>query len=382
MNIQRLQIRDFRNLIQLDMTPGEGVNLLYGDNAQGKTSLVEAIFLLTGQKGFRQSREVDYIRFGQPRATLLCDFYRGGRTQTASLSFLRSQGSESRCTKEAQINEIDEAPSQLTGLFCAVAFSPAQLELIQEGPGVRRAFLDSAISQVMPRYQSNLAALTRVLTQRNSLLFDVLRNPGMEELLAVWDRSFARAAYAVTKARSRYLRRLAPPAVDLYRELSGARETLSIDYQPSIPGDWDQLEQAEGEALIVEALEQSRNEDLKNGYTTLGPHRDDLFIGLDGMSARAFGSQGQQRSCALTLKLAEAAVIEEVTGEAPVLLLDDVLSELDKRRRDYFLSGEGTRRGQLFLTSCDRSGLRAVRQGVTLRIQDGAIKSRRVIGGS
>ncbi len=382
MRIEALALRDFRNLRQADMTPGEGINLLYGDNAQGKTNLVEAIYLLTGQKGFRQSREADYIRFEQSRAEIRCRFFQGGRSQTASLVYSRGDGAAPRGGKTAQINEIDVQPSELTGLFCAVVFSPTEVGLIKEGPALRRAFLDSAISQVMPRYLRNMAAFGRALSQRNSLLYDMARHSGMDDLLAVWDRSFAKAAYSVINARWRYVTRLTKPAEEIYRDLSGDRETFSAEYQSSIPGAWGALDAQAGEAHILEALEASREEDLKNGFTTIGPHRDDLSVALDGVPARTFGSQGQQRSCALTLKLAECAVIEEVSGERPILLLDDVLSELDKRRRDYFLSGAGTGRGQMFITCTDRAGFRAVRQGVTMRIQNGEIKARRQIGGA
>ena len=142
-------------------------------------------------------------------------------------------------------------------------------------------------------------------------------------------------------------------------------------------GDWGGIPEEEGEALILAALEKARREDLRNGYTTVGPHRDDMDILVNGVSARAFGSQGQQRSCALTLKLSECRVIEEVAGEQPVILLDDVFSELDKSRRDYFLSGLA--KGQLFITCCDRTGFSAIQSGVTWRVRDGALAARRRI---
>ena len=386
MRIERLEIQNFRNIAQAELRPGEGVNLLYGDNAQGKTNLIEAIYLLTGQKGFRPNRESDYIRFGESRAQLDCQFFREGRSQTASLTYLKggkgaSPGEEpQKGGKAAWINGIPSQPSELTGLFCAVVFSPTELALVKEGPALRRGFLDSAIDQVMPRYLKTMATFSRILTQRNSLLFDMSRHPGMEEMLAVWDRSFSKAAYSVLHTRSRYLNRLSPKAAQIYGELSGGREVFQVGYQSDMGGSWDSLEPREGEELIRQALERARGEDLKNGFTTTGPHRDDLTITLDGVSARAFGSQGQQRCCALALKLAECAVIREITGEQPIILLDDVLSELDKTRRDYFLSGPY--QGQMFITCCDRAGFRSVRSGVTMRVKGGAIRSRREIGGS
>lgn len=370
MRVERLRLQDYRNICQLEIEPGPGVNIIYGDNAQGKTNLIESVFLLTGQKSFRQSRESDFVRFGQPFARIEAAFWAGGRSQSASLTFGGGK-------KSALLNEISVQPSELTGRFFAVVFSPAELALVKDGPSERRAFLDGAISQVMPRYLKTLASFGRAVSQRNSLLADMARHPGMEDLLDVWDRSFAKLAYSLINARCRYIARLSPKAAEIYGGISAGREKLAAAYQCTIPGDWQSLAigPGEGEAMILEALAQNRREDLRCGYTTIGPQRDDLELLIDGASARSFGSQGQQRSCALTLKLAECALIEEVAGEKPVVLLDDVLSELDKKRRDYFLSG--IHDGQVFITCCDRSGFRGIRKGVAMRVKEGAVKAVR-----
>ena len=370
MRVERLSLRDYRNIPALELEPEPGVNIIYGDNAQGKTNLVEAIFLLTGQKSFRQSRESDFVRFGQPFARIQASFYAGGRSQTAALTMGGGK-------KTALLNDVSIQPSELTGRFLAVVFSPAELALVKDGPSERRAFLDGAISQVMPRYLKTLAAFSRAVSQRNSLLSDMARHPGMEEMLEVWDRSFARLAYSLINARCRYIARLSPRAARIYAGISAGREELSAAYQCTVPGDWQSLAigPGEGEALILEALARSRREDLRCGYTTIGPQRDDLELLIGGASARSFGSQGQQRSCALTLKLAECALIEEVAGEKPVVLLDDVFSELDKKRRDYFLSG--IHEGQVFITCCDRSGFRSIGQGAAMRVRQGELKSFR-----
>ncbi len=371
MHITRLSIRDFRNIGEMELEPWNGVNIIYGNNAQGKTNLVEAIYLLTGQKSFRQTRESDLVRFGQPSGEISARFFCGGREQEIRLAL---EGGK----RTALLNGLPVGVGELTGRFFAVVFSPTELSLVKEGPSQRRAFLDGAISQVMPRYVRTLADLSRVTFQRNSLLYDMARNPSMDEgLLEVWDRSLARLSYSIINARCRYLARLAPYAGEIYQGISGGKETLSLGYRCSIPGDWGGIGEREGEALIQEALEKSRREDLKNGFTTLGPHRDDLELLVNGVSARAYGSQGQQRSCALTLKLAECRVIREVAGEEPVILLDDVLSELDKTRRDYFLAGLAP--GQLFITCCDRAGFRSIREGSTWRIKEGSLAARRRI---
>ena len=367
--ISALTVRDFRNIPSLSLEPSPGVNVIYGDNAQGKTNLVEALYLLTGQKSFRQTRETDLVRFGQKTANVSARFQGGGREQVVSLTL---EGGK----RAASLNELPVAVGELTGTFFAVVFSPAGLSLVRDGPSQRRAFLDGAISQVMPRYQRTMADLNRVLFQRNSLLNDINRRLAPDNgLLEVWDRSFSKLSYSVINARCRYLSRLAPFGEEIYRGISGGKEAFSMAYHPSIPGEWGKIKEEEGEKLIFSALGRARGDDLKNGCTTLGPHRDDLDLWVDGVAVRSYGSQGQQRSCALTLKLAECGVIREVAGEQPVILLDDVLSELDKARRDYLLSGLAE--GQLFITCCERNGFGAMREGMMWRIEKGALVSKR-----
>lgn len=361
MKLLRLRVKSFRNIGQTEIIPHSGVNIIYGDNAQGKTNLIEAIYLLTGQKSFRQAKESELVLFGEEKAEIAADFFCGGREQQATLTI----GGK----RTATLNELPVTPSELTGRFFAVVFSPTELGLIKDGPAVRRAFMDNAISQVMPRYMKTLISMNRALFQRNSLLSDMRGHSGMESMLEVWDRSFAKLAFTIINARRHYILRLSPHAQALYNGISSGKEDILVSYQCSIDAPWSELTTAEGEQRILDALERSRGEDIRNGYTTVGPHRDDLDIAVDAVSARSFGSQGQQRSCALTLKLAECAVIREVTGEDPIILLDDVFSELDKGRRDFFLRGVGE--AQSFITCCDRSALRGLAEGKSFRVRAG-----------
>ena len=371
MRLRRLKIENFRNLAAVELTPAEGVNVIYGENAQGKTNLIEAIYLLTGQKSFRPARESDYLRFGSGVARIEADFTCQNREKTAALAF----GNK----KLAWLSGVECAPSELTGEFLAVVFSPGELALIQEGPAERRSFLDGAISQVMPRYMTTLATMSRILLQRNTLIADMQKSGNtamMEPLLETWDRSLARAAYSICHARARFLKRLAPPAAEIYESICKRDDQpFSLTYQPSIPApegaDWAEISPAEGEAHIRAALAAARSEDYKNYCTTIGPHRDNMEVGIAGISARSFGSQGQQRSCALALKLAQCRVMEETLGEAPIILLDDVLSELDRTRRDYFLHGEHP--GQVFITCCDRGAARTLGDGAAFRMKEGQL---------
>ena len=371
MKLRRLKTENFRNLAAVDLVPGPGVNVIYGENAQGKTNLIEAIYLLTGQKSFRAAKESDYLRFGTGVARIEAEFTCQNREKTAALAF----GSK----KLAWLSGVECTPGELTGEFLAVVFSPGELALIQEGPAERRAFLDGAISQVMPRYTATLAAMSRILLQRNTLITDMQKSGNtamMEPLLETWDRSLARAAFSVCHARARFLRRLAPPAVEIYRDICKREDQpFSLTYQPSIPApggaDWADMTPAEGEAHIRAALAAARSEDYKNYCTTIGPHRDNMEVSIAGIYARSIGSQGQQRSCALALKLAQCRVMEETLGEAPIILLDDVLSELDKTRREYFLHGKHP--GQVFITCCDRNAARTLGGGAAFRMKEGQL---------
>lgn len=371
MKLRRLKTENFRNLAAVDLVPGPGVNVIYGENAQGKTNLIEAIYLLTGQKSFRAAKESDYLRFGTGVARIEAEFTCQNREKTAALAF----GNK----KLAWLSGVECTPGELTGEFLAVVFSPGELALIQEGPAERRAFLDGAISQVMPRYTATLAAISRILLQRNTLITDMQKSGNtamMEPLLETWDRSLARAAFSVCHARARFLRRLAPPAAEIYRDICKREDQpFSLTYQPSIPApggcDWADMTPAEGEAHIRAALAAARSEDYKNYCTTIGPHRDNMEVSIAGISARSFGSQGQQRSCALALKLAQCRVMEETLGEAPIILLDDVLSELDKTRREYFLHGKHP--GQVFITCCDRNAARTLGDGAAFRMKEGQL---------
>lgn len=371
MRLTGLTIRNFRNLESVNLSPAPGVNVIYGENAQGKTNLMEAVYLLTGQKSFRAAREIDFVRFGEETARIEADFICQGRQKSAALAL----GSK----KQAWLSGVECTPGELTGEFLAVVFSPGELALIQQGPAERRAFLDGAISQVMPRYLATLAAMSRILLQRNTLIADMQKSgnaAAMEPLLETWDRSLARAAYSVCHARARFLRRLAPPAAEIYQSICRrGDQPFRLSYQPSIPApqgaDWAEISPAEGEAHIRATLAEARGEDYKNYCTTLGPHRDNFEVTLAGVSARSFGSQGQQRSCALALKLAQCRVMEETLGEAPIILLDDVLSELDRTRREYFLRGEHP--GQVFITCCDRGAARQLCGGAAFRMKEGRL---------
>lgn len=364
MYVNRLVLKDFRNIKSIDISPCRGVNIIHGENAQGKTNLVEGLWMFTGQRSFRRAKERELIRFGQNRASLDLEFFGGGRQQYADITLGEK--------KSMTLNGVPlSGASELAGQFYAVVFSPEHLTLIKDGPAERRRFLDDAISQLMPRYSSHLLVLARVLSQRAALLSDMQRCAGLESLLDMWDEQLAKVSAAIIKARLRYCQLLREHAEGIYRGISSGRESFEIFYAPSTEGLCGESGDTE---IMLAALRQSRAEDIKNAANTIGPHRDDIEINLDGISARMYGSQGQQRSCTLALKLAQCEIIKESTGSMPVVILDDVLSELDKLRRDYLLAGMEGR--QVFITCCDTEYFVCASEAAIFNISGGSVQQQ------
>ena len=343
MRVTELTFEGFRNLHPGRWQPDEGVNILYGDNAQGKTNLLEACWLFTGGRSFRGAKDAEMVQFGAEGAKLAMTFEAGGREQEASITI--------RQRRSVTLNGVSlPSASKLAGTFCGVVFSPAHLSLIKDGPEGRRRFIDAAYCQLKPAYVGALTEFHTALTQRNAFLKQSKELGGCDsELLDLWDHTLAAAAARLTAARQHYVRRLEPIACGIYDGLSSGRERLSIRWDtPIAEGTLPEMA-----AQWLEALRQARRADLAVGFSTVGPHREDLTVLIQDQVARSYGSQGQQRSAVLALKLAEATLLQEVTGEKPVAFLDDVMSELDTSRQDYILNHiDGW---QVFITCCEPS---------------------------
>jgi DNA replication and repair protein RecF len=262
---------------------------------------------------------------------------------------------------------------KLAGIFCAVVFSPDHLTLVKQGAEKRRRFIDTSLCQAYPKYIRVLEGYTKILRQRNSLLKDMPRHPGLGDTLEAWDENLAGYGAYVTHMRARYVKKLASLAAVVYDGISSGKEVFEAGYLAGTGDEEaDSKTREELRESFGQALKESLEEDIRTGITNKGPHRDDIEIKVGGASARNFGSQGQQRSCILALKLAECGILEERNQEPPVVLLDDVLSELDKNRRDYLLKRlEGK---QTFLTCCDAESFSALGGGgAVCRMQGGAI---------
>lgn len=367
MYVEELRLSGFRNLSDLVLQPHHGVNIISGDNAQGKTNLLEAIWLFTGARSFRAAKDSDYIRFGGQCARLSLSFHGEGRSQTAEISMASEQEK-----KYIYLNGIKlERRSLLAGRFCAVVFSPDHLELVKREPQKRRNLLDTSLCQAYPKYEKVLDSYEKILRQRSFVLRDAQIHDQLLDMLDVWDASLVEYAGYITWMRLRYTQKLAAYAAQVYQGISGGRESFSVRYLSSCGPMPEQAERAQVTALVDEAVKQSRGQDIKMAKTHVGPHRDDLEIEVNGKSARSFGSQGQQRSCVLALKLAECRILEEGMKEPPVILLDDVMSELDEGRRNYLLNHLKGR--QVFITCCDDDMIASLNGGKVFQISGGMV---------
>jgi DNA replication and repair protein RecF len=360
----KITLQNFRNIACLELSLGEGLNIIRGENAQGKTNLIEALWLFTGIRSFRGARESEMIRFGQQEAVISCLFESEGRTQSARIQLGAHRG--------VFLNEIrSPSASALCGKLHAIVFSPSHLALAQDGPAERRRFLDEAIGQLYPTYQKNLNAYQKTLQQRGALLRDMQQNPGLLELLDTWDVHLARIGAQIIRLRARYIQMLCGQAAEFYRGISGEREGLSVEYACAMQQFQPDMEIADIREAFYDELVKTREQDIRQCSTGAGPHRDEISLLVDGKSVRLYGSQGQKRSCVLALKLAECGIIESSTGSRPVILLDDVLSELDSGRRAYLLGC--MRSHQVLITCCEEDPLIDRENAKTFIIENGRI---------
>ena len=363
MTINSVKIKNFRNIADLSFTANDGVNVIYGENAQGKTNILESIWLFTGCKSFRGAKDSELIKFNEDFAKINLDFSDNLRDKKSEIVIADKK-------KNVSLNGVSlRSTAELIGSFYAVIFSPVHLSLIKDGPSARRKFLDTALCQLKPSYAENLAGYKRALIQRNALLKDLHLNSGLYDMLDTWDEQLAKYSAYVIKERLKYIDLLSVYSKDIYSGISENKEIFSVFYsKKEISKDSSVKDIYLSE---TENLKNSRKEDIFSKTTTVGPHRDDLEILINNVSARSFGSQGQQRSCALALKLGESEIIKKVTGENPVALLDDVMSELDEKRQDYVLNHINDR--QVFLTCCDPSQVLRLYGGKSFLIKGGEI---------
>jgi len=353
--VVQLGLRDFRNYERLVIEPDDGLNLFIGQNAQGKTNLLEAVFCLACGRSYRSYRDEELIRWRQPAAFLMAWVSRRTGKNKIDIALSRQKSKVIR-VNDNQLERIGELPDYLN----VVTFSPDDLQLVKGSPSRRRGFLDAEISQVSASYRVDLANYNKILQQRNK----VLRNWWSEgsrpkhNVLSVYDEQLIETGIRIVVRREKALRKLAILSRLTHRQMTGGSENLELRYVPfwhhlrtdDCPGLDEEPSVEEVRERFEDALRQVAAHERRRGVTLTGPQRDDILFSVDGMNLRRFGSQGQQRTAVLACKMAELEFVRSEAGEYPVMLLDDVMSELDASRRQYFLEAIG-QKVQVFLTS-------------------------------
>lgn len=360
MYIKGLRLTDYRNYTEQTLELQSGINVLTGGNAQGKTNLLEAIRLCSIGRSHRTSRDRELIRAGAHQARITLNWRRrdGSHELTALIPELSP--------KQMRVDgKLLRRSGELMGMLGTVLFAPEDLSLVKSGPGERRRFIDMELSQLRPVYYYALQRYNRALKQRNSLLRAACSNAALVGTLAGWDEVLASEGAQIVRLRAEFIERLNGFARRHHSHITAGREELSCAYVTGVDA---------GNALesMRRGLEGGRARDLRMGTTTFGPHRDDMQLMIDGRDARAFGSQGQLRTAALSIKLSELSVMYNESGEWPILLLDDVMSELDPTRRRTLLECiEGV---QTLVTCTDMSDLAGAHIELALRVRAGSVE--------
>ena len=327
MFIKRLQMLNYRNYNALDIELCPNVNVFMGDNAQGKTNILEAIYYCAFAKSHRTSKDKELINWNGEHAFISVDVGRERLDKRIDISILKD-GKKSIRINKIKIKKIGE----LFGNFNVVMFSPEDLRIIKDSPGVRRKFIDMELCQLNPKYYYNLVQYNKVLNERNVLLRN--RNTS-SEMLEIYDMQLVEFGYNIIRDRIKYIESLNKYAEKIHSDITSGKEKINFKYISTIK-DLENIKEN-----FYTLLEKNRSKDCDRGITSIGPHRDDFFVYINDIDTKSYGSQGQQRTAVLTMKFSSLEIIKELTGEFPVLLLDDVLSELDFNRKKYILSTIG-----------------------------------------
>lgn len=325
MIIKSIELADYRNYDSLALEFDKGTNILYGDNAQGKTNILESIFVAATTKSHKGSKDKEIIHFEKEEAHIRA-FIEKENIETKIDMHLRKSGSKGIAVDGQRLKKAVD----LLGICNVVFFSPEDLGIIKNGPSERRRFVDMELCQLDNFYVYNLSNYNKIVNQRNKLLKDMFMNPDLKETLNIWDMQLVSFGSKIIERRKLFTEQLNEIIYEIHKKLSGGREEIKIVYEPDIV-----IEDFENK------LKSSKDRDIKSKMTTVGPHRDDFSFFIGDIDIRKFGSQGQQRTAALSLKLSEIELVKKITKDTPVLLLDDVLSELDSNRQNYLLNSIG-----------------------------------------
>lgn len=366
MYCKNISVCDFRNIKTAEVSFFEGVNILSGQNAQGKTNLLEAIFYPSVGRSFRGAHTPDMIRFGQSSAEILLNFRDAKRDHSIRVKIFRDR------QRQIEKNGVRmDKLSDVVGSFRAVLFCPEHLSMIKDGPSERRNYLDMAISRMYPMYLHSLQQYHHILRQRNALLKSAYTDrSAFDSTIEFWSAQLAHEAAIISDARLRYIRRASVYISECFAEMTGEKEIPTVVYDGSSgQAEEEYLDRNITEQKYFHLLMSSHDREIAVGATLWGSHKDDLDIRLNGKSARIYSSQGQQRSLALAMKLAEGEICREEFKDYPVFLFDDVLSELDSVRQEYLL--HKIKGKQVIMTGCNLDLLSNVQDVRRIRVADG-----------
>ena len=338
MYIEKIKLQNFRNYEELEINLNKNINIIYGDNAQGKTNILEAIFLCSFGKSFRTSKEKEMIMFEKDKALVEIFYQKKDRDGKIKIEI----GNK----KQISINGIKiKKLSELLGNINIVIFTPDDINILKDGPAGRRRFLDIMIGQLRPNYVYNLNMYLKTMEQRNNYLRQIREEQKSEEMLEIWDEKLAEYGEKIFFYRNEFINKILTKINKIHKNITDEKEEIKIEY----------ISNCENKENYLKLLKERRKLDIIKGYTTKGVHRDDFVIYINNKEVSSFGSQGQNRTAVLSLKMSELQVVYDEIGEYPILLLDDFMSELDEKRRKNFLNN--IQNTQIILTGTDKIDL-------------------------
>ena len=343
MFIKKLKLKNYRNYKEVEVIFDKNINIIYGNNAEGKTNLLESIYMCSTSKSHRNSKESEIINFNENEAHIKLIFKKNNFEKDLSIDIQLNK----EIKKGIAINEIKiDKVSDFLGTFNVVLFAPEDLNIIKDGPQVRRKFLDIEICQSDKIYVNSIFNYNKVLNQRNILLKDISKEKGNNKndllsLLDIYDEQIVNYGIEIIEKRIKNIEKLAKIILEKHLQISDSKEKLIINYENDVLKEWFNIKENKPDTvkeLYLELIKENREKDIKNQYTNIGPHRDDIGFYIDRLDIRKFGSQGQKKTAAISLKLSELEIIKEKINDIPVLLLDDVFSELDETRQKLLVN--------------------------------------------
>jgi recF protein len=357
MIIKSIELDNFRNYKSLKLDFDKGTNIFYGDNAQGKTNILESIYVCGTTKSHKGSKDREFIKFFEEQSHIRMKVIKGDISYKIDMHLKKSK------TKGIAINGIPiKKASELFGVVNLIFFSPEDLNIIKNGPSERRRFIDSELCQLDKIYLYNLANYNKILNQRNKLLKDINFHSDYKDTLDIWDEQLIQCGKKIIVGRNVFVNKLNEIIYNIHKKLSGGKEELFLSYEPNVVEEEFELH-----------LKKAREKDIKLKTTSVGPQRDDLCFNIKEIDIRKYGSQGQQRTAALSLKLAEIELVKTMTRDMPILLLDDVLSELDSNRQNYLLDSIHDTQTFITCTGLDEFVQNRFRVNKTFKVVDGVV---------